>query len=332
MSSELTATRSESFISSLYSSIREGTVNFFACVGESAQALWYGITTSASDAIDFVSSYSCCSGRKLDTRHPTNISRKRANNANPPVDKTTTSVQQVNSPISNQEVSLETVNSSSTSPPSISDKSPPFISSQIASTTHIAPPKVAHVAPKTQAIPTPTEQKVLKEVKVLKEPKVVKEPEPEPQPLPEPPRIDFVETGSIFGDRKRTGTDHNMYLLENGKFKSPGQPKAIAGPNGRTIRVSFLKGFPVAKSNESRTSLPSVGPANHQKRSVDSTGSHSTKTIASTGSREVKLGTKTKKNVLTSKSFKSVQSHRSHGSSESPDSQEMKDNSTEGNN
>lgn len=76
-------------------------------------------------------------------------------------------------------------------------------------------------------------------------------------PTPEPPKIDFVETGSIFGDRKKTGLDPNLLQLENGRFRSPGQSKTIAGPGGRTIRVSFLSGFPSLKSVDSHRSLAS---------------------------------------------------------------------------
>lgn len=111
------------------------------------------------------------------------------------------------------------------------------------------------------------------------EPKAVittaKEPEQHQQPAkestPEPPRIDFVETGSIFGDRKRPGTDPNMFLLENGKFKSPGKPKIIQGPGGRSIRMTFQRGFPAHRSIESRSSLPSISAAKSApKRSSDS--------------------------------------------------------------
>lgn len=70
----------------------------------------------------------------------------------------------------------------------------------------------------------------------------------------EPPKIDFIETGSIFGDRKRIGSEHNLQM-ENGRFRSPGMSKTIMGPNGRPIRVSFVTGFPVIKSVESTRSI-----------------------------------------------------------------------------
>lgn len=330
MSSVPVGSRSRSFLSSAYSSIQYGTVSFFAFLRESAQALWYGLSTCTSDTIDLVSSSSCCDGREhKQTRHGAIKSKKFRGHTNDHVQKpAVSSDQQVNSPMSNQEVSLETVNSSATSPPSTSENSPPpFLPPQVAPQN--PPTKVVHIhATKNHvATPPPPPPPPLPPTPPLPvEPKVTKEPEVERQPVLEPPRIDFVETGSIFGDRKRTGTDHNMYLLENGKFKSPGQAKAIAGPGGRTIRVSFLKGFPAPKSSESRTSLPSVGPANHQKRSVESAGSQSAQPVASNGNRDVKLGSKTTKNVLMSKSFKSVQSSRSQGSNGGPDSPEMKDN------
>lgn len=71
--------------------------------------------------------------------------------------------------------------------------------------------------------------------------------------VPEPPKIDFVETGSIFGDRKRHGSEQSL-MMENGRFRSPGLSKTIIGPNGRTIRVSFVTGFPSIKSVESTRS------------------------------------------------------------------------------
>lgn len=90
----------------------------------------------------------------------------------------------------------------------------------------------------------------------------------------EPPRIDFVETGSIFGDRKKVGIDHNLLKLDNGRFRSPGLSKTIIGPNGRTIRVSFITGFPPleskhVKSLDSSRSLPSLA-SKRSKQSVDS--------------------------------------------------------------
>ena len=60
---------------------------------------------------------------------------------------------------------------------------------------------------------------------------------------PDPPKIDFVETGSIFGDRKKA-TQPNLVLLEDGRFKAPGHPVVTQGPGGRTIRMSFRTGFP----------------------------------------------------------------------------------------
>lgn len=85
----------------------------------------------------------------------------------------------------------------------------------------------------------------------------------------DPPKIDFVETGSIFGDRKKLGVDHNMFRLENGRFRSPGLSKTIPGPNGRAIRVSFVTGFPQMKSLDSSKSLPSIA-SRRSKRSLES--------------------------------------------------------------
>lgn len=88
--------------------------------------------------------------------------------------------------------------------------------------------------------------------------------------LPEPPKIDFVETGSIFGDRKRPTIDQSMLQLENGRFRSPGQSKVIQGPGGRVIRVSFVSGFPAVKSVESYRSLAASQGAKMSRKSVDS--------------------------------------------------------------
>jgi hypothetical protein len=76
-----------------------------------------------------------------------------------------------------------------------------------------------------------------------------------PDSQPAPPRIDFVETGSIFGHRKRHSMS-NLLLLDNGRFRSPGKPNVTVGPGGRAIRLSFQTGFPSIKSVESRASLP----------------------------------------------------------------------------
>lgn len=79
-----------------------------------------------------------------------------------------------------------------------------------------------------------------------------------PQPAPLPPKIEFIETGSIFGGRGRHSHANNL-LLDNGRFRSPGQSNITTGPGGRSIRISFQTGFPSVKSVESRASLTSVG-------------------------------------------------------------------------
>lgn len=116
-----------------------------------------------------------------------------------------------------------------------------------------------------------------------------------------PPKIDFIETGSIFGDRRRTGIDPKMLLIENGRFRSPGLSKVIPGPNGRMIRVSFISGFPAVKSVDSTQS--------------DSSGARQI------NSDEDKIETAKKVTSVTSKS--SLVS-RSHKSTKSNSSNEMK--------
>lgn len=86
---------------------------------------------------------------------------------------------------------------------------------------------------------------------------------------PEPPKIDFIETGSIFGDRKRPALDMNMLQLENGRFRSPGQPRTIPGPGGRMIRVSFVSGFPQYKSVDSSKSVQTTMSKQTSVRSTD---------------------------------------------------------------
>lgn len=111
---------------------------------------------------------------------------------------------------------------------------------------------------------------------------------------PDPPRIDFVETGSIFGDRKRHAST-NLLLLEDGRFKSPGLPLTTKGPDGRTIRMTFRMGFPNMRSLESRASL----------RVVKST--ESVKTVSSNESSK----DKSKRSKKSSKSVKSYLSRNS---------------------
>lgn len=95
-------------------------------------------------------------------------------------------------------------------------------------------------------------------------------PVPLKAPVPvDPPKIDFVETGSIFGDRKRPPIDASMLQLENGRFRSPGQSRTIQGPGGRKIRVSFLKGFPSIKSIDSSRSVQTVVSKGNSIRSND---------------------------------------------------------------
>lgn len=122
------------------------------------------------------------------------------------------------------------------------------------------------------------------------------------QNLP-PPKIDFIETGSIFGDRRKTGIDPNMLLIENGRFRSPGHSRVIPGPNGRSIRVSFISGFPAIKS-------------------VDSTQSNSSAQSKQIQSDEDKNDTVKKLTSVTSKSSLVSRSHKSATKSNS--SNEMK--------
>lgn len=123
---------------------------------------------------------------------------------------------------------------------------------------------------------------------------------------PKPPKIDFVETGSIFGDRKRPGIDPAMFQLENGRFRSPGLSKVIPGPHGRAIRVTFQTGFPSIKSIESHRSLTVLSKTGTRK-SLDGTASNSPKEEkGSFDEKEVKL-----KNFKSTKSYKSTSSHES---------------------
>lgn len=124
--------------------------------------------------------------------------------------------------------------------------------------------------------------------------------------LPEPPKIDFIETGSIFGDRKRPTVDPSMFQLENGRFRSPGQSKVIQGPGGRTIKVSFVSGFPSTKSLESYRSLtPST---------VGKTGRKSTESVAADKQGNLESeGSKIRK-ITSTKSVKSQSSQDSRAS------------------
>ena len=154
-------------------------------------------------------------------------------------------------------------------------------------------PSIAHTS---QAAPLTTPPKERQEHKPsIQHPKA-----------PEPPKIDFVETGSIFGDRKRL-MDQSMLLLENGRFKSPGLSRITQGPGGRVIRVSFQTGFPSIRSIESRRSIesnaeaPPVGevtPKNGETSSIESK-SQMLKVVKSTKS---------------SKSYRSMKSYISKGS------------------
>lgn len=210
----------------------------------------------------------CCNGRdNLQSKRTEIKSRKRKTSANVLNQKSVAS-SQVTPPSTNQDISVNTVNSTSGSSRAHAPPTP-------TATTTITK-KAIH--PPSAQIPQPIHSDAAKTSLKPSEYKVVeaiKEYEP-PQPpaketTPEPPKIDFVETGSIFGDRKRTGTDHNMFLLENGKFKSPGKSKIIPGPGGRSIRMTFQRGFPAHKSIESRSSLPSISATpSAQKNSVES--------------------------------------------------------------
>lgn len=100
-------------------------------------------------------------------------------------------------------------------------------------------------------------------------PQQVRSHEGRDQLMAEPPKIDFIETGSIFGDRKRPSMDLNMLQLENGRFRSPGQPRTIPGPGGRLIRVSFMTGFPTIKSVDSSKSIQTLLSKGGSRRSIE---------------------------------------------------------------
>lgn len=117
-------------------------------------------------------------------------------------------------------------------------------------------------------------------------------------PQPEPPKIDFIETGSIFGDRKKPTIDQSMFQMENGRFRSPGQSKVIQGPGGRTIRVSFVSGFPSTKSIDSHRSATQTQGARLSRKSVESGSGAKEKGGLESG------GSKMKK-ISSSKSLKS---------------------------
>lgn len=134
----------------------------------------------------------------------------------------------------------------------------------------------------------------------------------------EPPRIGFVETGSIFGDRKRGGVD-NMMRLDNGRFASPGQPTLVQGPGGRTIRVSFVSGFPNIKSVESVQALKPVH-SKSSRRSIESLKLSSThkdanmsrESVRSNNSLEHPNGASYRlKKLLATKSVRSYKSSKS---------------------
>lgn len=125
--------------------------------------------------------------------------------------------------------------------------------------------------------------------------------------LPEPPKIDFIETGSIFGDRKRPTIDQTMFQMENGRFRSPGQSKVIQGPGGRTIRVSFVSGFPATKSIESYRSLTPSQGGKLTRKSTDSVSASADRGGLEAG------GSKIRK-VISQKSFKSQTSQDSRDS------------------
>lgn len=119
-----------------------------------------------------------------------------------------------------------------------------------------------------------------------------------------PPKIDFVETGSIFGDRKRPTFDQSMLQIENGKFRSPGLSKVVRGPGGRNIRVSFVSGFPAIKSVDSKSSL-------RQFDSKTSRTSNDSSQPNLTNFHSVNSLDSTKKQQQTNTAFKSVKSIKS---------------------
>lgn len=120
-----------------------------------------------------------------------------------------------------------------------------------------------------------------------------------------PPKIEFIETGSIFGSRKRQSSS-NLQLLDNGRFRSPGTPNVLSGPGGRTIRISFQTGFPSVKSVESRASISGVKTINSKKSLDPDLGSNISQSKSATSKSSL-----SKQSVSGSQKSQPTKSHES---------------------
>lgn len=212
-------------------------------MADSLRGAWSWVSEACYNAWDWIS-YQCsaCCGKNEDCGPP-NVA---------PTHTIQKDIQPKERASSAQSSSLQVVSSDPMrhSPPTMTvNHNPQSNTSPPSPTTlpQIQPPNPLAI-PNTTQPPAPT---VVSSGSVMK--KTTTEVKETLSHVHEPPKIDFVETGSIFGDRKRVGADHNM-MIENGRYRSPGVSKTVFAPNGRTIRVSFITGLPQIKSVESTRS------------------------------------------------------------------------------
>lgn len=226
--------QAESDIMTPPTTFKDRAADCFDCIVDSILRTWDCICDAFLDLLDWIWSKFSCLPRSSVEKSIKNESRAAASSPN---NQPTTAIQQ-------NKLNVSSVSSDTNLRKVKSSQMTSHQSNQSAGSSSVSMPTTR------SPIGSTTGTASLKSISAQE----YQEPQQSP---PEPVKIDFVPTGSIFGDRKKTSFDHNMLQMENGRFRSPGQPRVIQGPNGRTIRVSFISGFPPVKSIESTRSLVS---------------------------------------------------------------------------
>lgn len=279
------------------SSIKSFFIDLWECTADACASSLDCLCTTCSDFCLSLRDSPCCARSSKPRRTPNYQST-------PPESRRTSPNRSVI-----PQASSSTSNQSPQSPQEPPSNSPSIIQYQPPPPPVTSPSAAPRQTPRSQSLeqlPPAQSPQAVKCPSAQQELMPQQPPSQQPQPsqkevLPEPPRIEFVETGSLFGDRRRNFIDKRLHLLDNGRFRSPGLPKIIQGPGGRTIRVSFVSGFPMP--NRSLESAKSVG------------------TITSKGSlaRPNEEGNRSIESLSKFKTAKSLKSYKSSNSTENKD-------------
>ena len=273
---------------SICDSMAEATLTCYDCITDTVSRPWQTVKETSAIIWEWIRDYLCCcfasNPRSKERRHKKTKPKRRRSPTSPPeadlpvkiktIDGTTTQ-NQLNQDGTTKNAKIpeqQPIAPETQTPPTVSQNQTPntTTSPTLQSGQTIASSNISQAIKGASKFSNVQEMPQVPQVQAapLEAPHLTSAPERAPRSS-DPPKIGFVETGSIFADRRRVH-DVNTLLLENGRFKSPGQPKIVQGPGGRQIRLSFQTGFPTIKSIESRASMSPYPSKSPSKKSIGS--------------------------------------------------------------